>query len=1017
VISFSIYDNALGQTGYDVTQYTAKEGLPQNSIIGLAFDQHGFLWVATQGGITRFDGRNFKIIGEGDHPLIRNQRFTQAIPCIDKSILFTDVLNGMYGLSDDHFTTIRDPDSKYPSLIHIRGSLPYPQFLDKDSFFLAESRRERASLQHIFILPTQSGKVLIATDRIVLIDLASRKLSEISPFRLLNDQFAKLNQTILKLDINGQLHFLNKTETSFEPCVMKMENGQPWTTSMGDTRLYSQYPFTDVFISDGKKLFRILEGESPLNYYVHPILDKLPENCKIHSVAYNPTENVLVLGSDSRGAFVYREKHLKTYLTEKIEGRNNVYYAQCLLDSTTLLTSNGLILDPTHFKIKGHFPNPFLNYLLATDNEQNVYYANRRSLYKYNIASEKEIQISSNQEFITHSITQINGQIWVGTTLGLGQVREDSVHWIYKKSFISEQDGIKSISQDHEGNVWFGSRFQLYRLNMQTSQVDSFPELANIDIREITMIRNNPFIGTYGNGYFIFSDGRFVHMPDGRNHELSNSHSFIEDKNGYLWIPTNRGLYKTHLDAIEAYLKDSTFQLDYYTYLEEDGIYNAEFNGGCSPTYLRLPDGRLSLPTIEGLVVFEPEQTPHYFSKDSMVIEFIEVDGKQYKPEELPTIDADHLNITIHFAGAWWNNPYNQYVYLRNEESDSPYRLTSIDQSSLSIGLLRPGKHTFVIRRRCGFGPEDFVYSRIHFNVEKPWYAKGFAISMYVLCLGLMTWIIAALNSRTIRKRNIELQRKVDIQTNALLASNLQLEENVQKLAETEIHLRKNLSLRDRLMSIITHDILTPLRFIGQIARLAIEEKPADDGLPKQALSDVHSAVHKLFHSTQNLLHWVTYHQEHFTPSSVNCSPFAIVEQLIEDFSEMSRFQGNTLINNVPEDDIILTDPRILNIILHNLISNAIKYTKNGEIRVRSATKDQWYELEVKDTGRGMTAEQLEMIRTGANNQFDVKQQDISAGTGIGLSLVADLITILQGRWEINSPGGLGVIVKVFIPL
>ena len=1007
----------LGQSGYHVTQYTSKEGLPQNSIKGLAFDQHGFLWLATEGGIARFDGRKFKILGEEDHPLIRNQRFTQAIPCMDGGILFTDLLNGMYRLYNDRFTTIREPNSKYPSLLHIRGSLPNAEFLALDSFFLAESRRERASLLHTIILPTVSGKVLVATDRIVIIDLVTRKLSEISSIRLFNDQFARLDNALIKLDINGQLHFLNEEENTFQPCVLMKANGQKWDSPMKPTEFFSHYPFTDVFISDKKSLFRLSAGESPHQFIIHPVLDTLPENCKLIAVTYKASENLLVLGTDSKGAFVYRGKSMKTYLTEAHSNKSTAFYSQGLLDSVTLLAGQGLIVDLQNHKVKDQFPYPYSDFALASDDQQNLYFANGRYLFKYYPGSKRKEQIRSQEKFVTRCITRLDNSIWIGTTIGVGQLKADSIHWIFKKSFTSEQYGFKTINLDHEGNLWFASSFQLYRLNRQTNHIDSFPEMENMDIRVISMIRNNPVIGTYGNGYFIFSDGKFVHMPSGRNLELSNTHSFIEDKAGYMWIPTNRGLYKTQLDAVEAYLKDTTFQLAYYAYMEEDGIYNTEFNGGCSPPHLWLPDGRLSLPSFEGLVMFTPEQTPHYFSKDSMVIEFIEVDGQRYRPEELPEIASNHLNITIHYAGAWWNNPNNQYVYLRMENSEVPYSLTASDQTALSVGVLRPGNHPFVIRRKCGFGPEDYVYSRITLIVQKPWYAKGLAISMYAFILGLMTWGIAVLNSRTIRKRNTELQRKVDNQTKALLASNLQLEENVQKLAQTEIHLRKNLSLRDRLMSIITHDILTPLRFIGQIARLGIEEKPADDGMPKQALNDVHSAVHKLFHSTQNLLHWVTYHQEHFTPSSVNCSPFAIVEQLIEDFSEMSRFQGNTLINDVPEDDIILTDPRILNIILHNLISNAIKYTKDGEIRVRSATKNQWYELEVKDTGRGMTAEQLEMIRTGANNQFDVKQNDISAGTGIGLSLVADLIAILRGRWEINSPEGLGVIVKVFIPV
>jgi len=219
------------------------------------------------------------------------------------------------------------------------------------------------------------------------------------------------------------------------------------------------------------------------------------------------------------------------------------------------------------------------------------------------------------------------------------------------------------------------------------------------------------------------------------------------------------------------------------------------------------------------------------------------------------------------------------------------------------------------------------------------------------------------------------------------------------------------------LISIITHDILTPLRFIGQIARLGAEEKPTDEGLTRRALKDVQNAVHKLFHSTQNLLHWVTYHQEQFKTSSINCSPFALVEQLLEDFSEMGRFRGNMLINEVSEDDVILTDPRILTIILHNLLSNAIKYTQNGKIIVRSGIEPQGYMLEVKDNGRGMTPAQLEAVHLGLTKYGEISVEDITTGNGIGLSLVADLVHALYGHWELDSTEGKGVRVRIFISL
>lgn len=1008
-----------GQTGYHVAHFTSKQGLPQNSIRGLSFDQHGFLWLATEGGIARFNGQQFKILGENDHPGLRNQRFTHLLAYQDTSMLFIDHLNGMYMMSNDRFTTLREPDANYSDLVRILGSLPAPGFITQDSFFQQElARTKNASQLTIMVLPLDADHVVVVSDRIAYLDLKKHQRRILSPGRESGDQFALLGKTLLKIDSRHELLRLNTEGSPFERCVLINEDGTTWKGSLRDARLFSQFPFEDVFVSDGKNLYRLAPGPNRLTFTIRPVLDLLPDNCTITAITYRATDDVLVVGTDSRGVYMYHRKNLTTYIPS-IEGavRNDTYYAQCLLDSTTLLAGNSLILDTKTFSVKGSLPKKINDILLATDIHGQVYYTRGKSLMRYNPTTKKEFLIDEKEAFATHCITLLDSTIWVGTSIGAGRIIGDSIEWLYKTTFKSDHYGIKTICKDHEGNLWFGSYFQLYRLNLPTYRLDSFPALVNTDIRDITMIRNKMFIGTYGNGYYVYHNDKLTPMPKGRMNEMSNTHTFIEDDQGYLWMSTNRGLYKTHLDAVDAYLNDTTLQLDYYAYLEEDGIYNTEFNGGCSPTHLKLPDGRYSLPSLEGLVVFNPANTPHYFPKDSVVIEYVEIDGQRYRPENLGAIAANHSNIRIHFAGAWWNRPVNQYVYLAMGESEGDFRLSNISQTANSLGHLKPGKHTFVIRRRSGFGPEDFVYSRLHFTVEKPWYARGWAISLFLLGLFLLTWGTSVLYSRSIRQRNILLRRKVDEQTKELLASNVQLEENVNKLARTEIHLRKNIKVRDRLISIITHDILTPLRFIGQIARLGAEEKPSDTGLTKRALTDVQNAVHKLFHSTQNLLHWVTYHQEQFKTTTINCSPFALVEQLMEDFSEMSRFQGNTLKNEVPEDDVILTDPRILTIILHNLLSNAIKYTQRGEITVRSSIEHKWYILEVSDTGRGMTTAQLEAVRDGTTQHGEISVEDLTAGNGIGLSLVADLVHALHGRWEIDSSEGNGVWVRIYLSL
>ena len=120
--------------------------------------------------------------------------------------------------------------------------------------------------------------------------------------------------------------------------------------------------------------------------------------------------------------------------------------------------------------------------------------------------------------------------------------------------------------------------------------------------------------------------------------------------------------------------------------------------------------------------------------------------------------------------------------------------------------------------------------------------------------------------------------------------------------------------------------------------------------------------------------------------------------------------------NVIPEDDVIRTDPNILRIILHNLISNAIKFSPSEDIYIRSKSQQPWYILEVQDSGRGMTLTQLEIARSTEEGMVHAAT-DGTAGNGIGLKLVADLVKAVHGRWIIESPDQKGVIVSIFLPL
>jgi hypothetical protein len=676
------------QDDFYISHYTPKEGLPQNSIRGLAFDEHGFLWITTEGGIARFNGQSFDVLNNHDYPDLNNQRFMYAVMANDSNIVFIDQSNGVYALKHDRFTTVQAADNRDNNIPNMMGGLPSVDFIVQDTFFTQEVKRlPRNDIIRIRIFPLNPNLVYIVSDRLVLIDRLHHSRKIILDSITDQDQFALLNKTLLWLDEYNRLLCLKTNTDSFESCGLVDERGNPVITSWTTNQWFNSYPFREAFIDNGERLYNVQSTEDPKRFVLRMELETLPDNCKIINVVHHPDEDILILGTDTKGLYTYRRKFIRTITYDDPHHKiTDSYSAQCLVDSNTLLASNGLLIDLSKNAAIGKFPFKFNPYLLCPDEQGTIYYIRHFKARRFDPLSNQEYPISSDEPFEAQCITRLNGTIWIGTNTGVGYIDRDSIKWLLRTPYKSNKIGIKCMVMDLDSNLWLGSYDVLMKYDLKTHHIDTFPLIKNADYRALALIRGNLFIGTYGKGYYVYSDGRFIHMPAGRNNELSNTHAFIEDDDGYLWIPTNRGLYTTHLDAIDAFLKDTAQTVDYYVFQEEDGIRNSEFNGGCSPAYLWLPDGHLSLPTIEGLVFLNPTEAPHYFSKDTIVIESIKADRVKYSQGQQVIIPSNHTNITIQFAGAWWSQPYNQYISYQLEGLQDRFQLCDIGQTSLVIG-------------------------------------------------------------------------------------------------------------------------------------------------------------------------------------------------------------------------------------------------------------------------------------------------------------------------------------------
>ncbi|MEM7357017.1 MAG: two-component regulator propeller domain-containing protein, partial [Acidobacteriota bacterium] len=177
-----------------------------------------------------------------------------------------------------------------------------------------------------------------------------------------------------------------------------------------------------------------------------------------------------------------------------------------------------------------------------------------------------------------------DGALWLGTSGG-GLARGSSQPGLAPLHLWTQADGlpsdqIRAIHEDATGILWLGTvGGGLVRLD--PARIDPFPEDAftTIGVR----------------------DGLFD----------NSLHHILEDDAGWLWISSNRGIFRVRRQQLEAFANGATDRIDSVAYTERDGMRHREANGGSQSAGLRSRDGRLWFPTMGGLAILDPEELTH----------------------------------------------------------------------------------------------------------------------------------------------------------------------------------------------------------------------------------------------------------------------------------------------------------------------------------------------------------------------------------------------------------------------
>jgi signal transduction histidine kinase len=238
------------------------------------------------------------------------------------------------------------------------------------------------------------------------------------------------------------------------------------------------------------------------------------------------------------------------------------------------------------------------------------------------------------------------------------------------------------------------------------------------------------------------------------------------------------------------------------------------------------------------------------------------------------------------------------------------------------------------------------------------------------------------------------------------------------KFTEFQEKSKENIRNKDKFFSIIAHDMKGPLQgLIGYTEILATDTSTLSSDEIKEIATDLHSSAKLLLELLEDFLHW-----SRIQRGAIDSEPSVQnLHQIVKLNFDLLGLQANQkqihLINNVEQEQTIFADLNMVNTILRNLISNAIKFTfPNGKIEITSSLKnDGMVEIKVKDNGKGIAPADLQKIFR-LDMQFTTTGTANEQGTGLGLILCKELVEKNHGTISVESEPGKGTVFTIEIP-
>ena len=613
------------------------------------------------------------------------------------------------------------------------------------------------------------------------------------------------------------------------------------------------------------------------------------------------------------------------------------------------------------------------------------------------------------------------GRLWAGVRNGV--LRFDDGEWRQVAGWPLSGTQVRAFVNTPDGALWMatgGGGIVRHKDDLFTrvTVADGLPS----DVVRALYVDPDGFlwVGTEGRGLARLDprawsdstrDRRIVRV--GTEHGLYDGaiHRILADDAGRLWMNTNRGIFWVPRAELTAFAEGRVREVHSTAYTERDGLRNREGNGGVGSAGTRTKDGRLWFPTQDGVAIIDPRSvTARRVVAPSVIERVVAGDSAIIPADSRVSVGVDQRDLTIEYTALSLLEPKNLRFRYRLEPYDADW-VDAGNRRTAFYTQVPPGDYTFRVQASSPDAEWTSLGSALPLSLAfQPWETRTFRLGGALFLLVAASGG-AALWSRRVRRRAAELELVVAERTATL-------RDREQQLARQNVQLSELDRAKSRFFANVSHEFRTPLTLtIGPLEGIADELRGVNGRVARAFDMSLRNA-RRLMRLVNQLLDVAKLEagQMRLNRRALDLAPF--VRSIVEAFAPAAESKGVVLDVDAPSSLRCAFDSDALEKVVTNLVSNALKFTPGGgRVTITLRETSDGVMLRVADTGPGIPAEHLAHVFERFY-QVDESLTRAEAGTGIGLALVQELVTLHGGTIEVSS-GDLapGAVFTVTLPL